>query len=151
MSPDVVVQYSSVHNSSGSNSHGGPNRGKHRILVRTCNGLELREPPYQRDQNLPPYPPVPSSSFKHMNSTSASVGVPTYKLHKASSLDYMGQSTDVNSPLLGTDEDLLQNSPEFPPRAKSSLSHNSVQSQHSFRSMRAPGGVGANENSQAKR
>ncbi|XP_059098784.1 acetylcholine receptor subunit alpha-like isoform X2 [Tigriopus californicus] len=152
--PHYDLDKHSVQNSTASNSHGGPNRGKHRILVRTCNGLELREPPYQRDQNLLPYPPVPSSSFKHMNSTSAvPTGVPTYKLHKASSLDYMGQSTDVNSPLLGGtgDEDLLQHSPEFPPRAKSSLSHNSVQSQHSFRSMRAPGGIGANENSQAKR
>ena len=120
------------------------NNGSHRILVRTCNGLELRDPPYMpADQGgVYPHPPPPPSGHKgyaHCNS----VGPQPY-LQKSSSVDFV---SGVDSPLLDDEEDDL-NFPPFsssggahhgshPPRAKSSMSHHSHQSHHSFRSMRA--------------
>ena len=84
-----------------------------RILVRTCNGLELRDPPYMpRDQNLPTPPGPPNG--------------------KGNSSHFMQHSYEprISSPLMEvanyTEAPPYSAAIQQPPRAKSSLSFRSV-------------------------
>ena len=88
-----------------------------RILVRTCNGLELRDPPYMPAANR--------------NGRSVRQPHPQHPLLRG------GGGGFEDSPLLDT-EDFPPPFSELPPvRPRSSLSHHSHHSHHSFRSMRS--------------
>ena len=96
-----------------------------RILVRTCNGLELRDPPYMPADQYVPYGNAVSNRYS------------SYRGGKQADFEVGGGGGDsAESPLLEDDDDGVPPFTDLPARAKSSLSHHSLHSHHSFRSVR---------------